>query len=321
MRQPYVVGVFLADIHLSSKRPACRASDEEWFGVMEGYFGQVMNIAHRRTDIGDGKILDQKVPIICAGDVFDKWNSSPELINFALQYMPKMWSIPGQHDLPYHRYEDRKKSAYWTLVEAGRIVDLNAVHTISPDVRIHAFPYGFEITPLETPHDLVIDVALVHKYIWRKGACYPDAPPELRLASQYKILKGYDVAFYGDNHIPFDHEPEEGCKVYNIGSLMRRKIDQLNHRPSVCLLYSDKSVKRHYLDVSKDKFIDVKDLIGEDPESDDGKMSAFVDDLLTLVDTAVNFSEALSKVVDKKDISPEVARVILTALERAKEGK
>ena len=37
-------------------------------------------------------------PVICAGDIFDKWNSPPELINFAYDNLPEIYAIPGQHD-------------------------------------------------------------------------------------------------------------------------------------------------------------------------------------------------------------------------------
>ena len=53
---------------------------------MAGYLGQLAGLAAghgERTTFYNG----HPVPVICAGDIFDRWNAPAELINFALAYL------------------------------------------------------------------------------------------------------------------------------------------------------------------------------------------------------------------------------------------
>ena len=115
-----VIALLVGDIHLSAKAPLCRAKEPDWFEAMAR---PLMELVDLQKQIG--KESDGIPPILCAGDVFDRWNSPPELINFALEYLPpQMYSIPGQHDLPNHNYNEIDRSAYWTLVAANKITNV-----------------------------------------------------------------------------------------------------------------------------------------------------------------------------------------------------
>lgn len=217
------------------------------------------------------------VPIVCAGDVFDRWNPPPELINFAIDNLPPMYAIPGQHDLPYHRYDDLKKSAYWTLVEAGILRDERPYEWINntqmfeahpeggcksgyhtPDIlRLFAFPWGFDLTSCQWDKNAgrlrTVRLAVVHRYVWTKGYSYPHAPKEQRLGVLKNQLAGYDAVVFGDNHKGF--LVCNGIQyVLNCGSLMRRKADEIDYEPSIGVLYDDASIERVFLDVSDDKW-------------------------------------------------------------------
>jgi hypothetical protein len=144
-----------------------------------------------------------KVPIVCAGDLFHKWNSPPELINFAIKHLPKMYCIPGQHDLPLHSYADIRKSAYWTLVEAGVITDIPGGGFLDvPEhrLRLFGFPWGFPVTPCEDRREGWFHLAVVHAYCWSATTGYPGAAPEHHARHHFKSLEGYDGGVYGDNH-------------------------------------------------------------------------------------------------------------------------
>ena len=100
-----IIAIFAADLHLSLKAPIWRSTEQDWFEAMLRPLVELRTLATLHN-----------CPIVYAGDIFDKWNSPPELINFAIEHLPKGHAIPGQHDLPLHNYEDIRKSAYWTLV-------------------------------------------------------------------------------------------------------------------------------------------------------------------------------------------------------------
>lgn len=165
---------------------------------MAGYLGQLRGLSEGHGTPGN------PLPVICAGDIFDRYNAGPELINFALAYLPRMYAIPGQHDLPHHSYEDIRKSAYWTLVEAGKILNLEPGKPVGVGVmQLWGFPWGTPVEPCpETPH-LGIDVAVVHQYVWMKEHGYPGAPEENRVKNFLGKIVGYDAVVVGDNHKGF----------------------------------------------------------------------------------------------------------------------
>jgi hypothetical protein len=147
VRKPYEVAVVVSDLHLTLKPPVGRSEEKDWLGVQANYLTQLGNLALV------GSMLP--IPILIAGDIFDRWNAPAELINFVIAHMPKYtWAIPGQHDLPHHNYDEITKSAYWTLVEAGCIYNIPPHQPVNThtSLRVHGFPWGCKLTPLTKPH-------------------------------------------------------------------------------------------------------------------------------------------------------------------------
>lgn len=263
------------------------------------------------------------LPVFIAGDIFDRYNPPPELINLALTMLPsRCFGIPGQHDLPFHNYGDIRKSGYWTLVCGRMITDLNPNKPLEiighRPLRIHAFPWGYEIKRWKEPHDLIMEVAIVHSYIYTKLTGHPDAAEDRHISGYSKSLSGYDVAVFGDNHKPF-MKKIGNCLVYNSGGFYRRTSDERDHKPSVGILYSDGTIKRHYLNISKDKCLneldaDVLNEVNPDIEE-------FINKLQRLSDSPIHFESAVRRYLDENKIPKKVKRIVLAALELTDNGK
>lgn len=297
------LAVCVADIHATLKPPVARSKEKDWKRTLRGYFEQL-------KDISNG------MPIICAGDVFDKWNAPVELVNFLIHYMPQMISVAGNHDCPNHQYRDLDKSAYWTLVQAGTIKNLtpNLPETLvtSTPITLWGFPAGFEVTPCEHPHDLTLEIAVVHSMIWTAETTFTNAPEDRRLKAYKNKLSGYDIAIFGDNHKPFMHWIAEGkTKVYNCGAFIRRTTKELEHRPSVGVIYSDGAMERQYLDITGDVIED--NHITRRKEVENAKAEVFIDNLKHLSDTKISFREAV--VGSFEGVSESVKQIVLEALE------
>lgn len=254
-------------------------------------------------------------PVLCAGDLFDKWNPPVELVNFALREIEDWYAVPGQHDLPYHNLKDWQRSAFGTLVEAGRI------KYVQPDkpvwiegptpLRIHGFPFGEELVEIMEPFELSIEIALIHRYVWIDGKNPALADETSRMKAYSPRLQGYNIAVFGDNHTPFEGLYRHGCKVFNCGNLLRRRTDEQDYRPSVGLLKSNGNIERCFLDVSKDRLLEKEE---KEPYDESESVREFIAEISSLEDADISFEDAMRTAISS--VREEVTAEILKAMEK-----
>ena len=233
------LAVFVSDLHLQARVPRARA-EESWFDVMRERLKLLEDTA-------------QGAPIFCAGDVFDHWAPGPELINFAIEHLPLMWSIPGQHDLPGHNYEGRSRGAYHTLELAGCIFDMPPGRlplgnmppsVLAAGVRVYTAPWGFELPEPEPEDKDKFKILIAHRYVATgEDTAYPGAPPSSFLVGGVaRACEKYDLAVFGDNHKGFTTKLR-GCTVMNHGAFIPRASDEMDYRPQVGVLYQNLEFK------------------------------------------------------------------------------
>ncbi len=297
MRKQNIIAIFCADIHLQHTVPPARSNEESWYAAMLRPLDELSQL-----------VMDTQAPIFCAGDVFEKWNSNPEIINFAIDGLPlTLHGIPGQHDLPYHNLDDIKRSAYWTLVESNVLLPLDEEEF--DDIVVTGVPWGVDIP--RAPVTEKISVLIAHKYVWTKRiGGYPGAPIENRVDKMEDQLKGYNVAVFGDNHIAFQAKSGD-CQVVNCGCLIPRKSDEKKLKPSVWLLMDDGSIERHCLNMSEDKWL-AEESKGE--ETSLVGMDKFVQELTAEGDDSLDFREAVYRYMDENKIKGKVRQLVLESM-------
>lgn len=307
---PTVESIHVSDPHFSHQPPVARSAEPDWYEAMARPWRE---IAKMQAEFSVGR--DSRVPVVIAGDVFDRWNPPVELVNFVLKTLPpNAVAIPGQHDLPNHVYEDVRRSAYWTLVEAGKLVDLKPGEPLSfGSVRVHGFPWGHEVTPCEDVGGLALEVAVIHAMIWTRETGYPNAPEGSSLAGWKKRLLSYHVAHFGDNHKGFTWS-KGGLTVHNGGTLLRRTRPERDYRPSVGLLMSDGSMRLWRLDCRKDAFLDEESLAKAVGGSLD--VSEFMEELEALGDAGVDFEAAVDRALAEGKVGKRARRIVLEAMGR-----
>ena len=308
-----VVAILLADIHLTLNAPIWRSAEEDWLAAMKRPLDEVRALQEKH-----------RCPILFAGDLFTRWNSTAELINFAIKNLPShMYGIPGQHDLPLHNYDDIHKSAYQTLVLADTVKYLHpgTPTIVEEDIKRHkmlifGYPYGSKIKTIKARTNDFIYIALIHEYVWINGHNYTSAPEESRLGRNTAQFvngrwKGYDVVVYGDNHKGFIEKPPSKTTFFNCGSLMRTNSDQIKYRPRVGLLRSNGTVKNHYLDTSEDKYLDIsKEILGEDSLD----MRALLKELEKLDSSDLDFVELVQEYLKRNKINMTICDIIRKAM-------
>jgi hypothetical protein len=240
------------------------------------------------------------------------------LINFALKFLPKGISIPGQHDLPNHRVEDIKRSAYWTLNQSGCLEDISDVECsfTSPEgdkVGVNGFPWEAPLHPPEYKLKADTRIALIHKYIWINDFGYPNAPVESRI-DKMTLPIGFDYMFFGDNHTAFTCKVKEQ-KIINCGSIINRNTDQRHYKPRIWFLYSSGEVKPCYLDTSRDKWIDPTDLKKIKPTVD---LRGLAERFKKLATEGNDFQTTLKRMLLSKKVRKGVKMIIRELLEDVK---
>ena len=300
------LAVLASDLHFSHVPPAARSAEPSWYEAQGRYIGQMKKLAE-----------GYDVPIIVAGDIFDRWkpvSSPPELVNFLLDTLPTIYAVPGQHDLPDHSYPERHRSPYGTLVRAGKINDLlpDAPRSIGRLI-VHGFPWGHSLRPWEhsPPDGYVTRLAVVHAYIWTAGHTYPDAPAD-QAAEHYKPkLAGYDAAVFGDNHKGF----MLGRRLINCGTFLKRKSDEKSYRPMIGVLWHDTGtvwIEPHYLDTSGDRWIEESS--AESVELTALDASGLLASLREAGLDSLDFRSELNREMDARNVSQGVRSMILDAV-------
>ena len=229
MQTPTVKAILVSDLHLSSNPPIARAK-EDWYEVMDRYLSQLRELKRK-----------YKAPIVCAGDVFDRWNCDPRLINFALQSLPGMYAIPGQHDIPYHKLSEMHRSAYETLSLTGKLINVDALNGFV------GFPWG-----VESQGEARGRVGVIHGYCYTNKTGHPKAESKYHAKQWTKRFSRFRVLHFGDNHRAFKVKVGRTL-IYNPGTFIRRTIADAEHKPQAGLLMSDWTIRVHYLDTSGDR--------------------------------------------------------------------
>lgn len=297
-----IVAIACADLHLCANAPLARAGEPSWYAAMEGPLIELteLSIAH-------------EAPIFCAGDVFDKWGSTPELINWAIQKLPFMYAIPGQHDLPLHDLKAVNRSAFQTLVLAKKIkVPPTNGEEIANGVSVYGFPWG---VPIQLPdknalqRHKMLHIALIHAYTWMPGSSYKDAPEEARLPAK-NPYKGFGTVIIGDNHLWWNAK-YPSTYVFNCGGFMRRRADEKHQKPRVGLIHRNGEVETHYLYTKNEVMADIL----PEQEYEMAGLEDFIRSIGDLGGKSLDFRKSLTEAMAKNKTNPAVVRYVLEALD------
>lgn len=305
-----VVALTVSDVHLSLKPPLARAEEEDWLRTQRRVWGQVKELQRRHQD----------APILCAGDVFDRWNAPAELINWALENLPHLYAVPGNHDLPSHRAELVHRSAYGTLVAAGKVTQLGPEPTFTSELALYGTPFGGPVPPVDRARNgpFCLHVLLTHEYLWVPGRTYEGAPRECRLAKVARKFRDFDVVVVGDNHLGFSRVLKNDTRVMNCGTLMRRKSSEAHYRPTVGMIHATGDTSLHRLDCSRDR---LTELVPDEPEQNYDEVDEFVDQLGRLEVDSIDYRDNITKALRSKRVRRGVRDAVLEAMDSGEQDK
>ena len=250
MKEKHVLAIITADIHLRQNKPVCR--NDDFFKEQEKKLDYILNLQKKHG-----------VPILDAGDVFDKAVSSLFLNCFILEKIKKInnkiITIPGNHDLVNHSLELFKKSNLYLLSLAStnfyvlRNDLINEYYEILPDVVVYGQEYCTKLPKINVleKHIKYKKILLLHAMIFEKEKNkYIEGHTAKEILNKYK---NFDIIITGHNHKTFVVQNNKQILI-NPGSLMRMSIDQINHKPSIFLLYDDFTIQQQNIPIADNVF-------------------------------------------------------------------
>jgi DNA repair exonuclease SbcCD nuclease subunit len=286
--------IFMSDPHIREDVPVCRTDD-------------YISTQWKKWDFISKLQKETGATILCAGDLFNHWKPSPNLIRETMIHLPSyFYTIFGQHDLPQHNFELRNKSGIAVLEQSGDLRILSGTH------------FGMEPSKdagkaswYEGRAGGGRTILVWHKLVWQGKRPWPGCtdPNADEVMDRYPE---YDVILTGDNHKPFVVN-KNGRLLVNPGSLMRMAADQIDHKPRVYLYYGDTNeVEPVYIPIRKDAVS--REHIEAEQERD-SRIEAFISKLGDNWELGMSFEQNLKAFQQENNIQPEVMKVIYSAME------
>lgn len=279
--------ILVSDIHLRERdaNPVCRLDsywDAQW----------------KKLDFISDLQKEYNFPVLCGGDLFDKWKPSPDLLRETKVHLPKQfYSVAGQHDLPQHNLELFYKCGMADLFEAGYVTLLPLCswgQTPLTDIDSNIYHKNVSMhfsckNPKLGRHTSGYSVLVWHIGTYQGKEPYPNCP-DPKAGTLLRKYSQFDLILTGDNHKPFVEE-YEGRLLVNPGSMMRMDADQIDHKPRVYLWYAEtNTVEPVYLPIEKDIITREHIDIQTDKEN---RLESFISQIDTNWEITLNFEDNL----------------------------
>lgn len=294
--------ILVGDLHIREDTPTCR-TDNFWET-------QVLKFRWlKKLWYDNGQPL-----VLQAGDVFQKWKSTPSVLSLVFNELPPMVTIPGNHDLPSHNLKEYKRSSLysvessglgWTIMEVPQSMLIN-------NWKIVGLPWE-DSESSEVEECTYGDILLAHRMVLKE-------PTSLQLrimggSSSKNYLKDnpkFQLIVTGHNHQPFSIA-NKGQRLVNPGSFTRQTASEI-HDPRVYLWYKkDNRLKAEYVPHKLEHLS--RDHLDSERERDE-RLEAFVETLQNVeMDDSVNFRYNMMKYLKSNRVNPSVHSRILEAME------
>ena len=255
--------------------------------------------------------LENDAPILQAGDMTDSpflsYATFLRLMNLVDQ-PSEILTTYGQHDLRYRNKGNTPLDALHRSVANFEILE-NGHYGLGGNVYVYGCAYGEEIPVITTPTSyniLIIHRMIVSKYeqAWERDANYD-------LGAEFLKNNKFDLIVSGDNHKSFvvACDPKKPRFLINCGSLMRSKIDQVEHEPFFCVVDTEKrTYEKHMIHIEDwSKVFDIEKKLNEEKRNE--KLDAFVDGLSVHKEMGLNFTDNIDAYEADNNIPEELIRI------------
>lgn len=283
--------ILTSDWHLSDSAPLCR-TDADWWETMTTKLLFIDALARSFNNCA----------VVHAGDLFDNWKPSPQLITFAMHYLPKrFFTIAGNHDIPQHNMDLFHKTGLATLNEGEYISFMeNQCQWGTDPLTAKVKRYNLDGDSFVVAHVMTYPTGM------KSWPNQTDPPAG-------KLLRKIDTPLIvtGHNHHGFVEE-YKGKLLVNPGSIFRLTADQIDYKPRVYLWYAEtNTVKPVYLPIEDNVSRDHLEIVQERDE----RIQQFIDRLQDTWEPKFSLEENLRAAFKENDTSKGVQKIIWKAVE------
>ena len=297
--------LLVGDLHLTDKSPKKRKDD--FVKTQNTKMMEIFDIYHQHNCEF----------IISPGDLFDSHKASDYLkqlwIKLLKQYKISILCVFGQHDLRYHT-SDIRNTPIMVMKRAGNVSILKNIPS-SSDWAIHIYGQSwYEKTP-EITDKSRLNILVVHKQFYTGKQDFPTQQEVGTNATSFLKKHPFDLVVSGDNH-RFFKVSYKSQTLINLGSLMRTRIDQVNHKPR-CAIFDTETKELEIIKLKVKPFETVFDMAKEKVEEERSEsLQNFIKEIKnTKKSKKLNF---IAKLKEARDMVEEgIAEVIDEVMRKA----
>jgi predicted phosphodiesterase len=209
----------IADTHFRKLKPRNRL-DKDYLATQISKYKWVEQLA-----------LEHSAVIAHGGDVTDTWEQSDWVKQAIFEAMLPTDKIAvwGQHDLRNHKFRDNCSLSVLVASKHVLIAGKDPIRYEDEKVSFYGASWNEDVPEIVTPDDF--NVLLTHRMVVDNERLW-EAQERFVTAQNFLTDTSFDLIVSGDNHQTFTYRSGSQTLI-NPGSLMRSKIDQINHKPCV----------------------------------------------------------------------------------------
>jgi len=245
----------VGDIHLTDKQPKNR---KDLYSSSQR--AKIVYIIDTATQLGCDFILQP-------GDLFDHHTAPDKLKTAWIEYLKstpiKVITVVGQHDLRYHT-SPIENTPIGVLNASEVIKVLEDFPMICPGEDVYVYPAGWNQDVPEIQDPDATNILLTHRMIINDKLW--ESQEEFTRANFLLRTTKFDLIVSGDNHQSFHYQADDRWLI-NCGSLMRKNIDQGDHKPCFWIYDTEtRKAEQHFIPVAP--FEEVYDIVTAKEEKD-----------------------------------------------------
>lgn len=285
------------DLHLTNKTPSNRLDDFE-------------ETCLRKLDFVLQTAKDQASVIFQPGDLFDNHTVSNDFLIKVFRRIKNssiyFFTVYGQHDLKHRNKGNTSLDVLAATCPNMILLHSGSQSSFTKDIEVYGSSYGEDIPKINTPDKfniLILHRMIIDEKVWEQQK-------EFDWGKSFLRRNKFDIIVSGDNHKSFALQEKDQI-LFNNGSMLRSRIDQVNHKPYI-MIYNFETKKYNYVYIpiqNPSEVFRMEEVARE--EKRDEKIKAFVDGLDDDQELGTKFEDNMHVFIQENNVPKEIANILL----------